>query len=355
MKVAGIVCEFNPYHKGHKYLIDHVRADIKPDAVVCVMSGDFVQRGFPAMWDKYTRAKLAVSQGVDLVIELPTRYAITAAPEFAKGGVSILKKLGCITHLVFGSECGDLKALQEAMEVEKDPAFAEKLQDFLDSGMSYPSAYAKASGNHLFDEPNNTLAIEYLRENKKQHAGFTPYTVKRFYGISAEEIRREIKARTIMRTNYPKADWDFQADERLFGVIRYMLLTKSAEELSDVLEVSEGIENKLKKAVLNANSFDELVQLTKSKRFTYAKISRILMQMLLGVTKKNAKSSQNMVKILAFNEKGKKVLREINKNGKLEFGATKFDANAHDIYNILTGKEIYSNSDYVINSKPFEK
>ena len=355
MKVAGIICEFNPYHKGHKYLIDHLRADINPDAVVCVMSGDFMQRGYPAMWDKYQRAKLAVSQGVDLVIELPTRYAVSAAPEFAKGGISILKKLGCVTHLVFGSECGDLERLEAAMEIEKDPEFVEKLQSYLDSGMSYPSAYAKASKNPIFNEPNNILGVEYLRESKRQRTGFKPYTVKRFYGISAEEIRREIKARTIMRTNYPKADWDFQAEERLFAVIRYMLLTKPSTELEQIAEVSEGIENKLKKAVVNANSFDELIQLTKSKRFTYAKISRILMQMLLGITKKNAKSTQDTVKILAFNEKGKKVLKEVKNNGKLTFGATKFDANAHDIYNILTGKDVYSNSDYVINSKPFEK
>ncbi|MDO5332112.1 MAG: nucleotidyltransferase family protein, partial [Bacillota bacterium] len=155
--------------------------------------------------------------------------------------------------------------------------------------------------------------------------------------------------------NYPKADWDFQADERLFALIRYMLLTTPAAELAEVLDVSEGIENKLKKAAVNAKSLDELIQLTKSKRFTYAKISRILMQMILGITKRNVKSKQDTVKILAFNEKGKKVLKEASKTGTLEFGPSKFDANAHDIYNILTGKDIYSNSDYVINSKPFDK
>lgn len=355
MKVAGIICEFNPYHKGHKYLIDNLRADIKPDVVVGVMSGDFMQRGFPAMWDKYTRAKTAITQGVDLVIELPARYAVTAAPDFAKGGVKILKKLGCVDCIAFGSECGNLDMLKEAVNVEQQEGFKERLQEYLDKGMSYPSAYSKACGNPIFEQPNNTLGIEYLREIRRQRTGITPYTVKRFYGISAEAIRTDIRDGRNVKNNYSKPDWDFQSEERLFAVVRYMLLTKPASELANALEASEGIENKLIKEVVYAKSFDDLVKRSKSKRFTYAKVSRILIQMLLGITKSSVKANQDTVKILAFNEKGKKVLKEAKNSGTLNFGASEFDAHAHDIYNILVGKDVYNFSDYVINSKPFEK
>jgi len=355
MKVTGIITEFNPFHKGHKYLLDNVRAGLNPDAIVCVMSGDFMQRGYPSMWDKYTRAKMAIKQGVDLVVELPTCYAVNSAKEFARGGVFVLKNLGCIDSIAFGSECGDLDALNALVDIDDNPVFSEKLKGYLDKGYSYPLAYSKASGSKLFDEPNNTLAVEYLREIKKQHAKFDAFTVKRFYGISASNLREDIKKGRAASSTYPRPSWDYSADERLFAALRCKILEASEQDLANVLEVCEGLENRIKDAALEAKSFDDLVQRIKSKRYTYAKVSRILMQFMLGMKKDTFKKDQKTVKILAFNDKGKKVLKLAKEKGKLSFGASEFDTKANDLYSILCGKDIYSNSDLVINAKPFEK
>lgn len=355
MKVVGIISEFNPFHKGHKYLLDNVRADLKPDAIVCVMSGDFMQRGVPSLWNKYTRAQMAMKAGVDLVIELPAKYAVNAAPEFAKGGIGVLKKMNCIDYVAFGSECGSLEDLQKAMNVERQKGFSERLEMNLEKGMSYPKAYALACENPLFETPNNTLSIEYLRELKRQKSEIVPFTVKRFFGISAETIRQDIIDGKISKYSYPSVDWTYKSDERLFAMVRYALLTKSEEELRDVFEMSEGLENRLKDVVLEAKDLNDLILKTKSKRFTYAKVSRILLQMLLGINKSNAKKVPDTVKILGLNKNGRKVLKLAGKEGTLKFEVSEFDAHVHDIYNVLTGKELYDNSDYVINVKPTEK
>lgn len=350
MITAGIICEFNPFHKGHKYLLDSVRAQTNADAIVCVMSGDFVQRGIPSMWDKYERAKLAVQGGADLVLELPVAYAVNAAPDFAKGGISVLKKLGSVSYIGFGSECGDIEALVKASEAEEDEAFSERLKANLENGMSYPKAYSEASGSKLFDTPNNTLGIEYLRENRRQKAGLTPVTVKRLPGVSAEAIRADFASNS---KDYPLPCWSEEADERLFALVKYKLLNTDAKRLQKLPEVSEGIENKLKKEIIKAKSLDDLIKRTKSKRFTYAKISRILIQLLLDISKSDLKTIK-AVKVLAFNETGKRVLKEAKRVGKLTFEASEKDAHAADIYSILIGRDIYSGSDYVINTKPIK-
>ncbi|MCQ2553698.1 MAG: nucleotidyltransferase family protein [Clostridia bacterium] len=350
MITAGIICEFNPFHKGHKYLIDSVRAQTNADAIVCVMSGDFVQRGIPAMWDKYERAKMAVLGGADLVIELPSAYALSAAPDFARGGISVLKKLGCVSYLGFGSECGDIEALLKASEAEEDDGFSDRLKANLEKGMTYPKAYAKASGSALFDTPNNILGIEYLRENKRQNAGLKPVTVKRLPGVSAEAIRADFGPNS---KDYSVPNWNAAADERLFALIKYKLLNSDAKQLQKLPEVSEGIENKLKKEIIKAKSLDDLIKRTKSKRFTYAKISRILLQLLLDIKKSDLKTVKS-VKILAFSETGKKVLKEAKRANKLTFEANEKDAHGADIYSILIGRDIYSGSDYVINTKPIK-
>jgi len=354
MKAAGIICEYNPYHKGHQYLLDNVRADLKPDAIVCVMSGDFMQRGVPALWDKYKRAQMAINQGVDLVLELPSKYAVNGAAQFAKGGIDILNRLGCVKYLGFGSECGNIEILLDAIDVEKQDGFSDRLNEGLDNGLSYPKAYSLAAGNAVFEDPNNVLGIEYLREIRKQNADFKAYTVKRFFGISAERIRQDIHDGKDYNYNYPKLDWSIRADEKLFAMVRYNLVSKSEKEIAEVLEVSEGLENRLKEAVKEAKNLDDLIQKTKSKRFTYAKISRILIQLVLGITKASAKEEVESVKVLALNKNGRKILKQANKEAKINFEVNPDDAKAHDIYNILVGRDLYKFSDYVINAKPVD-
>ena len=353
MKIVGIICEYNPFHQGHKYMLDKLRAELNPDAVVCVMSGNFVQRGMPAMWDKYERAQFAIEKGIDLVIELPTWYAVNSAKEFAKGGIYVLRSLG-VTDIAFGSECGDIKLLKEAAEFTENAEFKEKLQAFFDEGNSYPSAYAKASENPIFDGPNNILGVEYLRQLALQKSRIKAHTYKRFYGVSAEQIRSDIKNGKRLAFSYPLPDWTPVTDERLFAMVRTKLLTTPKEELANVLEMSEGLENRLLEAVVTAKNLDDLILKAKSKRFTYARISRILIQMVLGMNKNNAPKAPKTFKILAFNETGREVLRKIKARGQVKFGVNNFDEYASSIYSVICGRNIYDHSDKVINAKPID-
>ena len=184
MSVAGIIAEFDPFHNGHQYLIDTVRRELSPRAVVCVMSGNFTQRGEPAILDKFTRAQLAVKGGADLVVELPVCCAVNAAREFAFGGVRTLHLLGFVTHLAFGSETGDVKLLEHAAELalKENDAFRKALKGQMEAGRPYGTAYARALiavlGPEIADFPdfpasNDILALEYIKQLKQGMTGST--------------------------------------------------------------------------------------------------------------------------------------------------------------------------------------
>ena len=391
MRCVGIICEFNPLHKGHKYLMDSVREKYSPDAVVCVMSGNYVQRGEPAVYDKFTRAKAAVLEGADLVIELPLVYAVNSAAEFAKGGIRILRGLGCIDAIAFGSESGDTEALLKAAELlaEEPEAFKSEIKKHMDAGESYPSAYEKAAAAlgldpSLFKSSNDTLALEYLKQLRL--TGWSPevLAVKRTEAPHASDIRKSILDDGVynnqITVNIPEGAldayrdssfFDRKAQDKYFNLVRMNLIQKSPEEISETLEISEGLENRLKAAVSRASSADELILAAKTKRYTYARISRCLLQMCLGLTKAQYRLADSKdvayARVLAFNEKGTQVLRaaaessqipvitNINKNveeGSLVSDFIDSDVKATDIYNALTGRALYANSDRVV--KPFK-
>ncbi len=441
MTIAGIIAEYDPFHNGHKYLTDCVRAELSPHAVVVVMSGNFTQRGMPAVLDKFTRARLAVEcGGADLVLELPTVFAVNGATEFAKGGVRVLKGLGCVTHLAFGSESGNVKALQQAAElsVNEDADFKAKIACFSSKGLSYPAAYAKAFSERfpafegLFDNaPNDMLAREYLKQDLLQNAGLTPFAVKRVgaghdvYGgkdqtedkakdseiksekafVSASIIRASLQnnvdikhiiddapkpvynALDILSKTGPAARsphslrcrrsslWGcpssrhpfwMQMQSAYFDLLLYKLVTTPESEIANILSAGEGIENNLKEAVKKAETLDELIRTASSKRFTYARVSRVLAQLLLGITKDDYyladRGDLAYARVLAFNEKGAEVLKTAketasipvysNLNKQLAPDAHErfmldIDMRSSDIYSILSGNTIYGGSDLV--------
>ena len=348
MKAAGIICEFNPLHDGHRFLLDSVRSVLKPDAVVCVMSGNFVQRGKPSLWNKYRRADMAIKAGADLVLELPVRYALGCASDFASGGVSVLDALGCISHIAFGSECGDIEILKSAASVSEDE-FKDKLRELLDSGISYPDAYSKACGNPVFNTPNNTLGVEYIRALNKTGSDMIPFTIKRLEGVCASEIRENIES----NDNINYVDYiDIQKFEvNQFAALRYKLLNTSAEELNCISEVTEGLENKILKEFIYASDLEDLIQRVKSKRYTYSKISRIMLKILLGISKSDMQKPLDSIKVLALNNVGREVLKSA-KNAEIKFSVSAEDSSANDLYSVLCGNTIYDNSDYVCNPKP---
>lgn len=365
MKIVGLVAEFNPFHNGHKYLIDAIREELNPDGIVCIMSGDFVQRGYPALTDKWARAKAAVSCGADLVIELPTIFSLSSAPDFAFGAIRILEEMGCISDLAFGSETGDLELLKKyaSINTENSP----ELKAYLKEGMSYPAALEKATGVSL--EPNDILAAEYIRNLKT----IKPYAIKR-------KGRGHIATASYIRDNLAEIDsfvpeealyeltecpfWDEEADSKLFEMLRYALIMKPGYELAMVMGVNEGIENALKKAALESFDIDSIITGTKSKRYTYARISRILMAIALDINKElltEAKEGPLYARTLALNETGSKILKEAKKQGKIDIisnlkkaevlvspykNIIETDIQAADLYSILTGRDVREFSDF---------
>lgn len=408
MRAAGIICEFNPFHNGHAYLIEKARKEFNPDGIVCVMSGNFVQRGQPAMWDKFTRARAALCGGADLVLELPVCYALNSAEAFASGGVRILEGLGCVDNLVFGSESGDIDILVSIARAsaEENLEFSSKLKEYLASGLSYAQSYSKAlleciketdelwypqSAEEILQNPNNLLAVSYIRQIIKQSSNMKPRIVKRFEaGHDSLEVSGNFASGTYLRSIFAEAGkgnsdsikqyipagaldelcgseaWDAECDMRLLSLIKYCIMTKSSEELSAIPELSEGLENRLKESSADADDLDGLVKAIKTRRYTYSRISRALMQLILGFTKQDYSgleaSGPAYARVLAFSEKGREILRTAGKTSKIEIYTNinknvpedspnsaylALDTRATDVYNILTGRNLYSASDRV--------
>ncbi|MBO5565162.1 MAG: nucleotidyltransferase family protein [Lachnospiraceae bacterium] len=278
MKTIGIIMECNPFHQGHQYLLETARTQCQADAVVVVMSGDYVQRGEPAICSKYARAEKVLQAGADLVLELPTYIACGGAAYFAGGAVTLLKELGIVDTLVFGSECGDLNRLRKVAEtlLLEPEAFSFTLQEALSQGDSYAAARAKALGADF--GPNDTLGIEYLRAIRKSGSSMEAIAIPRITCESASDIRSRWTA-------------DKKADENLpFPILTTDDFSEALHfrlhEVSDYAEywdVSEALAHKIRAALPSFAGWDAFCQALKSRDLTYTRISRALLHILLGI------------------------------------------------------------------------
>jgi predicted nucleotidyltransferase len=371
MRVLGIIAEYNPFHNGHLY---HLRESVRlasPDYTVCVMSGDFTQRGEPAMADKWIRAETAVRNGVDLVIELPFVFACNNAEQFAAGAVDILGRLGCVTHLSFGSEAGDLSALSKAADylAYEDEALQDSIREFADKGLSFPraryEAVKKCGGEACADTlkgSNNILAVEYLKQLRLAGSRIEPLTVKR-YGTgyldqdffeniaSATAIRRQMNGPDSGKSegadglcegpgNLPTGtgalngisdlipDATYQVLQKInkginislndfYPFLVYRILTGDPEELGNVLSATEGLENRLLKATARSAGMDALIKGILSKRYTLTRIQRLLVHTLTGLDKERfreiLKQRVNYARVLGFGRNGAALLGRIKK------------------------------------------
>lgn len=383
MKITGIICEYNPLHNGHLYHIQQVRKN-GAEAIVAVMSGNFMQRGDVAVMDKFTRARLAVEAGVDLVIELPVPYAVAPAETFALGGVALLSALPNVTEISFGSECGDLELLQAAAEACHlcKTTYRDMMEDFLREGHPYPEVlmhmvdqlYGKDVADVLL-EPNNTLAIEYLSAIEQLQSPLAPHTVQRrgaghhsmlvaesrpeagTAGIaSATYIRRCLAEGKDCRKTVPaycyralneSAEAGQLADMAfLERILLYRLRTASRWDLLDIAEVGQGLENRILRA-RTATSLDEVLEMLKTKRYPLARLRRILLHILLDIRKSDMQGLPPYGRILAFNDMGRQILRcskgrrgipfshslkELSGTSKQANRCAMLDARATDVY-----------------------
>ncbi len=337
MKVMAIICEYNPFHNGHAYQLQKQKEELGCEAIICLMSGSFVQRGEPAVVDKWARAKMALNSGCDLVLELPVLYSLQSAEGFAFGAVSLLTKLGFEGYLCFGSESGDITLLGEIAEAGFSPVYHEKLKEALKTGISYPKACAIAlqdmipEAEELVSSPNNMLGIEYLRALAKTGSKLVPKTIQREFGLhdsfvaekgflSATAIRDLVQKGEEVSAYMPPKTFEILMDEITLGrgpvtkeglnqLICYALRQTDAKTLSGISGVSEGLEHRLKDAAKTARSFQDIADTAKTKRYPYTRICRILMNILLGITKEDEQLSPAYARILGIGKKGREVLR----------------------------------------------
>lgn len=329
MNITGIITEYNIFHNGHKYQIDEIKKH--SDAVVAVMSGSFVQRGDVAITDKWSRAKMALLGGADLVIELPVCYALNAAPNFATGGINILNALGVIDNICFGSESGSIDELIAAAELleNENSEISEKIKKYVMGGMSYPNALTKAYyaliPSDILSEPNNILATEYIRALIRSDSKIKPMTVKRHKaGYHDKNLYQNIasasKLREMKRNNENINDFipykleDINCDipydiSNLDSAIISKLRIMTAEELQNISEVTEGIENRILSSANTSYSFKTLVESVKNKRYTTSKIRRMIISALIGFTKDIYSPMPQYIRILGMNKVGMAILK----------------------------------------------
>ena len=299
--ITGIVCEFNPFHNGHKYLIDSVKKN-ENDAVICCMSGNFVQRGEFAVFDKFKRAETAIINGADLVIELPTVFSTLSAEGFCRAGIMLIEATGIADRIAFGAENDNIHALSETANKLKDISIQKEITKEMKSGISFPAARSKVLDTDILDYPNNILAVEYLKATS-----LPCYAVKRI-GKGHDTDDREYSASAIrsgLDTNEISSIYNCET------AILSKLRTMTSDDFRKITDVSEGLENKIEKAVREATSLDELYNLIKSKRYTHSRIRRIILRAYLGI--ENTPKEAPYIRILGFNKKGKELLSKIKK------------------------------------------
>lgn len=322
MSVLGLVCEFNPFHNGHRYLIEKAKEETGCDAVIVVMSGNFTQRGLPAIADKHTRAEVAILNGVDLVLELPAAFTLHSAQYFAEKGIETLLATKMVDFLAFGSESGDLSELRYLLEKTDTEDYSEAVHRL--SSFSLASALAHAAENETLFTPNNILGIEYLRALKKFNSKVIPYTCKRV-GVShdsqttsvdfasASFLRNELYCGHEISHFAPPATYLPPSISVWEQIALYRLRTIEADVLVETPGVSEGLENRILCEAKKASSYEDLVSRIKTKRYTRSRIERIIACSILGI-KKDHLLHQPYLRVLASTQKGLSLIRSIKTN-----------------------------------------
>lgn len=382
MKIIGVIAEYNPFHNGHAYQLDTIRKDTGADYIIVAMSGDFMQRGTPAVIDKYSRAKMALSCGADLVLELPALWATASAEFFAMAGVTLFDKAGCIDGICFGAETNNLPMLTSIAEIlaEEPEACRSALSSYLKNGLPFPAARAAAlcdyicshkesqpAGNcdadtirAILNEPNNILAIEYLKALKKRGSSLTPYLIKRegagyhettFHDSLTLNVSAPIASATAIRNVLTKHTADnsdtplsalselsaampqdvliiieeylsscslLQADD-FSSILSYLLLSKSIAQLAEIADCNAEIANRLRKNRFKCTSFSEFCASNKSRDITYTRMSRILLHLILNITDTDYKRGKDLdyipyLRILGFRRESSALLRTLKES-----------------------------------------
>ncbi|KRK90830.1 nucleotidyltransferase family protein [Companilactobacillus futsaii] len=348
-KIYGVVAEFNPFHNGHKIFIDTIKQKYHPDVLIAVMSGNFVQRGDFAVLDKWDRAKLAIDLGVDLVIELPLAFAVQPAELFAKGAMKLLNLLE-IDTLIFGTEreFDFSKVAQRLLTV--DDQFE---QDYQQNSATNLTSYYQSLGIDITNLPNQMLGLNYVQQIEKYHYSINFQTILRKGDFSATKVRTDVNSGLSIDSEVPDLTnqminknqtytWD-----NFYPYLRYQIINSDVSELHSIYQMVEGLEYKLKKEVVNSDNFEDFLDRVKSKRYTRARLRRLMIYTLLNVkpTEIDNIYKNPYLRVLGFNENGRKYLNEhkkelnlIAKVGKKEAQTLELEIRADQIFQLQSKK-----------------
>lgn len=327
MNIIGIIAEYNPFHNGHIYHLKKTKEKYPNSLIILVLNGYFTERGTISVLSKEDKVKIALNHDIDIIIELPFVYGTQASDIFAYQSIKLLNELQ-IDHLIFGSESNDLNLLNKIVDIElNDPSYENKVKQFLKEGNNYPTAMKKALNiKEDINNPNDLLGISYIKAIRKINPTIIPETIKRttdYHDIlSDQEIVSATNIRTRLQNNediskyLPISTIPFLnniSNDNLFNLLKFKILTD--KDLSLYLDVDEGIEYRILKNINISKSFDELISNIKTKRYTYNKINRMLIHILIGLTKNdNQNVKLDYLKILGFNKKGQTYLNKIKKD-----------------------------------------
>lgn len=382
MKISAIICEYNPMHNGHMYHIQKTREN-GATHIIGILSSNFVQRGDVSLLDKFDRADLALRAGMDLVIELPVVFSSASAELYGTGAVSLLQQLGVAEELSFGSSCLDLESLELLTDAKcsTTTVYRERVLERMRAGESYPVALSEIIrqryGGHVADlmhDPNNVLAIEYMSAMQRLETDFTPYNVQRqcvmhdsmtpnqMYA-SASFVRKSVAEGNFYYLDYVPActaqmiskrqqEGKLASLQQLERAILYRMRTISSEELLALPDVGETLQHRIQTAARQANSLPELMAGIKTKAYTMARIRRILMNAMIGMTKEDHRCVPPYARVLAFNAKGREILAEMKRKssipvstslaklretGSLAARFVALEAAASDVYGLAQG------------------
>lgn len=358
MEAVGIICEYNPLHNGHIYHIEETKKLFPGKTIILVLNGYFLERGEVSILSKENKTRLALIYGVDLVVELPFIFGSQSADIFADAAIKILGYLGC-SYLVFGSESNNIEALEKVATIQDTPEYNEKVQELLATGINYPTALARALEIDVdVFNPNDLLGISYIKAIKKNKLKMKAITIKRTSDyhsleeesniISASNIRHKLKKKESISSYVPRKAIKLIENislEDLFPYIKYKILTDM--DLSRYLTVDEGIENRLKEKIMESNSVEELIQNTKTKRYTYNKINRMIVHILTSLPKEiNKLASIEYIKILGFNKKGREYLHNLKEDLEISLIPIpnslqyKYELIAAQVYSLISKNKI---------------
>lgn len=371
MNINGIVAEYNPFHNGHKYHLEQSKELTGADYTIVALSGNFVQRGAPALLDKYRRTKMALLNGADLVLEIPSIYACSSAEYFAMAATSLLSKLGVVTHLCFGSEYGDIRPLKKAAKVfvEEPATFSSTLKYFLRQGLTYPNARAEAliqydqsfaAYSNLFNHPNNILGIEYIKALLSLNSSMEPVSILRSGSAyndprpdtgycSALAIRQSLiegKSVSDLEEYLPRETADILQRAQinqftillddLSSLLYYKLQLEKDQNYSQYMDVTKDLSDRIQNKLPQFTTYSAFCDLLKTKELTYTRISRCLLHILLNITTEDILAGKELgytpyARVLGFRKTATPLLHTIKENSEIPL-ITKL-ADAHKILN----------------------